>query len=208
MLLAFAPARLPCSSCWRRPLLVPPAAVSRFRAAAGRARGAAARAAAAAARPVGVPRPARRLAGDARPARRVGAAVAVLLAAADGARARRPGRRRRGRGRAVRGQRDRGDPGDARRTSASSRPPAWRCSAAPTTSRTPDAIAYGIVLQAVEVATALIMGLPALLERGPLLARRAAAHDARHARCGCRASRTATRTALAPTERHTAARAE
>ncbi len=31
---------------------------------------------------------------------------------------------------------------------------------------TPDAIAYGIVLQAVEVATALIMGLPALLNEG------------------------------------------
>jgi phosphatidyl-myo-inositol alpha-mannosyltransferase len=31
---------------------------------------------------------------------------------------------------------------------------------------TPDAIAYGIVLQAVEVATALIMGLPALVNEG------------------------------------------
>jgi len=31
---------------------------------------------------------------------------------------------------------------------------------------TPDAIAYGIVLQAVEVATALIMGIPALLNEG------------------------------------------
>jgi phosphatidylinositol alpha-mannosyltransferase len=31
---------------------------------------------------------------------------------------------------------------------------------------TPDAIAYGIVLQAVEVATALIMGVPALLNEG------------------------------------------
>ena len=31
---------------------------------------------------------------------------------------------------------------------------------------TPEAIAYGIVLQAVEVATALIMGLPALLNEG------------------------------------------
>jgi phosphatidylinositol alpha-mannosyltransferase len=31
---------------------------------------------------------------------------------------------------------------------------------------TPDAIAYGIVLQAVEVATALLMGLPALLNEG------------------------------------------
>jgi phosphatidylinositol alpha-mannosyltransferase len=31
---------------------------------------------------------------------------------------------------------------------------------------TPDAIAYGIVLQSVEVATALIMGVPALLNEG------------------------------------------
>jgi phosphatidylinositol alpha-mannosyltransferase len=31
---------------------------------------------------------------------------------------------------------------------------------------TPEAIAYGIVLQAVEVATALIMGVPALLNEG------------------------------------------
>ncbi len=31
---------------------------------------------------------------------------------------------------------------------------------------TPEAIAYGIVLQAVEVTTALIMGLPALLNEG------------------------------------------
>jgi phosphatidyl-myo-inositol alpha-mannosyltransferase len=31
---------------------------------------------------------------------------------------------------------------------------------------TPDAIAYGIVLQAVEGATALIMGMPALLNEG------------------------------------------
>jgi phosphatidyl-myo-inositol alpha-mannosyltransferase len=31
---------------------------------------------------------------------------------------------------------------------------------------TPEAIAYGIVLQAVEVAAALIMGLPALLNEG------------------------------------------
>jgi phosphatidylinositol alpha-mannosyltransferase len=31
---------------------------------------------------------------------------------------------------------------------------------------TPEAIAYGIVLQAVEVATALIMGLPALVNEG------------------------------------------
>ena len=31
---------------------------------------------------------------------------------------------------------------------------------------TPDAIAYGIVLQAVEVAAALIMGLPALVNEG------------------------------------------
>jgi phosphatidylinositol alpha-mannosyltransferase len=31
---------------------------------------------------------------------------------------------------------------------------------------TPDAIAYGIVLQLVEVATALIMGLPALVNEG------------------------------------------
>ena len=46
---------------------------------------------------------------------------------------------------------------------------------------TPDAIAYGIVLQAVEIATALIMGLPALAQRGPLLAGRAPAHDARRA---------------------------
>ena len=47
---------------------------------------------------------------------------------------------------------------------------------------TPEAIAYGIVLQVVEVATALIMGLPALRQRGPVLARRAPAHDARDAR--------------------------
>nr|MBA3809057.1 phosphatidylinositol alpha-mannosyltransferase [Solirubrobacterales bacterium] len=31
---------------------------------------------------------------------------------------------------------------------------------------TPDAIAYGIVLQVVEVATAVIMGLPALVNEG------------------------------------------
>ncbi|HWY89775.1 MAG TPA: hypothetical protein VNY31_03815, partial [Solirubrobacteraceae bacterium] len=31
---------------------------------------------------------------------------------------------------------------------------------------TPDAIAYGIVLQAVEVSTALLMGVPALLNEG------------------------------------------
>ena len=31
---------------------------------------------------------------------------------------------------------------------------------------TPEAIAYGIVLQAVELATALIMGLPALVNEG------------------------------------------
>ena len=31
---------------------------------------------------------------------------------------------------------------------------------------TPEAIAYGIVLQAVEIATALLMGLPALLNEG------------------------------------------
>ncbi len=31
---------------------------------------------------------------------------------------------------------------------------------------TPDAIAYGIVLQAVEVVTALLMGMPALLKEG------------------------------------------
>ena len=31
---------------------------------------------------------------------------------------------------------------------------------------TPDAIAYGIVLQAIELATALIMGLPALVNEG------------------------------------------
>jgi len=31
---------------------------------------------------------------------------------------------------------------------------------------TPDALAYGIVLQAVEIATAVIMGLPALVNEG------------------------------------------
>ena len=46
---------------------------------------------------------------------------------------------------------------------------------------TPDAIAYGIVLQAVEVATALIMGAARAAQRGPVLARRAPAHDARRA---------------------------
>ena len=31
---------------------------------------------------------------------------------------------------------------------------------------TPDAVAYGIILQAVEVATAVIMGMPALVKEG------------------------------------------
>ena len=50
-------------------------------------------------------------------------------------------------------------------TSASSRPPAWR-SRRRLRRLVADAIAYGIVLQAVEVATALLMGVPALLNEG------------------------------------------
>ena len=54
---------------------------------------------------------------------------------------------------------------------------------------TPEAIAYGIVLQAVEVAAALIMGLPGAAQRGAVLEGRAAAHDSRHARQIARACR-------------------
>ena len=125
--------------------------------------------------------PAPRAARHGRPARRLGAAVARLLAAADGARPRRPRRRSAPPRRAVRRQRDRRASPPRPPTSASSRPRAWRCWRAPTTSPRPKRIAYGIVLQAVEVATALIMGLPALRQRGALLARGAPAHDARHA---------------------------
>ncbi len=96
---------------------------------------------------------------------RLGASVRLLLAAADGARSRPPRRDRRRRGGAVRGQRHRRRarhprqrrrlPGRLRRVLAG----AYHVS-------TPDAVAYGIILQAVEVATAVIMGMPALVKEG------------------------------------------
>ena len=52
-----------------------------------------------------------------------------------------------------------------RPTSASSRRPASRC-CRPTASSHTDALAYGIILQAVEIATALAMGMPALVREG------------------------------------------
>ena len=42
-----------------------------------------------------------------------------------------------------------------------------------------DALAYGIILQAVEIATAIVMGTPGAREGGPVLARGAPARDAR-----------------------------
>ena len=57
---------------------------------------------------------------------------------------------------------------------------------------TPEAIAYGIVLQAVEVVDRAVDGRPRLAQRGPFLAGRAPAHDARragHARAAAGAQR-------------------
>ena len=88
-----------------------------------------------------------------RSARRVGAAVALLLAAADGARARgRVGLRRR-RGGAVRRQRDRGAPATPANVGVFQAACVAVLAGAYHVS-TADALAYGIVLQAVEVATA------------------------------------------------------
>ena len=53
-----------------------------------------------------------------------------------------------------------------RRTSASSRPRAWPCSSARYGVPPAQALGYGIILQAVEVATAVIMGGPALVKEG------------------------------------------
>ena len=43
--------------------------------------------------------------------------------------------------------------------------------------RSADALGYGIILQAVEIATAVVMGMPALLKRGPVVEGRAPARD-------------------------------
>ena len=56
-----------------------------------------------------------------------------------------------------------------RPTSASSRRPAWSCWPR-TASARDQALAYGIILQAVEVVTALVLGVPALLGEGVSLA--------------------------------------
>ena len=53
-----------------------------------------------------------------------------------------------------------------RRTSGSSRPPAPPCCTPAGTSASPSGVAYGVILQAVEVVTAILMGMPALLKEG------------------------------------------
>ena len=96
----------------------------------------------------------------------VGAAVAVVLRAARGARPRRPGRPRRGGGGAVRGQRHRGAAGHAvepRRVPGRVR---RRAARRLRRRRRPTRSAYGIILQAVEIATAVDHGAPALVKEG------------------------------------------
>ena len=53
-----------------------------------------------------------------------------------------------------------------RRTSASSRPRAPPCFTPAGTSGSATGVAYGVILQAVEVTTAILMGMPALLKEG------------------------------------------
>ena len=120
---------------------------------------------------------------DDRPAHGMGHAVDELLAA-DGFQPRLPaGWGRRGRRRAVREVNITDHAPRTPPTSASSRPPAWPCSPAPTTSATTTrSPTPRIVLQAVEVAAALIVGLPALVNEGTVLEGRAPAHDAPAAR--------------------------
>ena len=103
--------------------------------------------------------------GDGRAARRVGAAVGRLLRAARRARPRRRGRPGRRRRRAVRGQRDRGA---ARHAVEPRRLPGRVRGGAHRRLRRPgaQALGYGIILQAVEIATAVVMGAPALVKEG------------------------------------------
>ena len=98
-------------------------------------------------------------------ARRLGAAVGLLLRAARGAGARLlttsapppPSCSRSTSPRCCRSRRP---------TSACSRRRAWPCSPGPTGSTPRKALGYGIILQAVEIATAVIMGAPALVKEG------------------------------------------
>ena len=97
-------------------------------------------------------------------ARGLGRPVARLLPAPGGARPRRARRHRRRGGGPVRGQRDRG----AAATPSNLGVFQAACVAvlsAYGVGKT-DALAYGIVLQAVEIATALAMGMPALVREG------------------------------------------
>ena len=102
--------------------------------------------------------------GPPRPAPRLGPPVALVLRAAGGARARPQGGHGRCRRRALRRQRHRGAAGHAvehRRL-----PGGLRGRAVGLRRGETDAFAYGIILQAVEIATALAMGMPALVREG------------------------------------------
>ena len=77
-----------------------------------------------------------------------------------------PGRFRRRRGRPVRGQHHRGAAGDAgepRRLPGGDAP---RSCTRAGTSAWANGVAYGVILQAVEVATAILLGMPALVKEG------------------------------------------
>ncbi len=66
---------------------------------------------------------------------------------------------------------------------------------------TPDAIAYGIVLQAVELATGADYGRAGAAQRGPVLARGAPAHDARRARAAQTVARAGVATRVSGSDR-------
>ena len=119
-------------------------------------------------------------------AHRVGDPVARLLRAAGGARARRA--RRASAPPPPCCSRSTSPPRcrPRRRTSASSRPPAWRCCRAYGVGKT-DALAYGIILQAVEIATARGDGHARAGARGHDLEGPARCGPCTRRRCSCAA---------------------
>ena len=123
------------------------------------------RAAAGAQGPHRLPRSAQGLLRRVRPARRLVPAAARLLGAVRRARPRPPGRDRRRRGLPVRGQRHRGRAGDPvqhRDLPARDHQRTHKGFGVPAA----DALAYGVILQAVEIATAVALGVPALVREG------------------------------------------
>ena len=98
-------------------------------------------------------------------ARRVGDAGAVVLPAANRARAEPPGGLRRSRSCAIRREHhrsatgDAGEPGVFQAAAATVLHTGWHVGWA-------SGVAYGVILQAVEVATAILLGMPALVKEG------------------------------------------